>query len=278
MHRKIICTQAANDLVHHVGPSFLSHMKEFVGGDYADIVRAYFVAAGVFRLRELFRGIEQAALAEDSRLSLQLDVVRLGRRSTRWLLRHFRGRLAVGQLLGRFGPIATDLSRQPEIIEQPRMARLLGMGVDEPLARQLAGAEGAVDALPIIELCERTNVPPATIAPVYARIGELLDTDWLVGQLSDLAPTSHWQAMERDAIVDELLTHQGQICSRGVLEATGHGQGSDAIGAKLAQFETQRAPFVSAWREVVSDARRGGTEFALYSMSARKLNELVRML
>ena len=38
------------------------------------------------------------------------------------------------------------------------------------------------------------------------------------------------------AIVDELLTHQGQICSRVVLEATGHGQGSDAIGAKLAQI------------------------------------------
>ena len=93
--REIIATQLANDVVGHLGITFVVHLSEFVGGSVSEIVRAAYVAMESFGIRERYRAIEALSVTEDVKLAMLLELIRLGRRVTRWLLRHRRGMVAV---------------------------------------------------------------------------------------------------------------------------------------------------------------------------------------
>ncbi|MFZ2319556.1 MAG: NAD-glutamate dehydrogenase domain-containing protein, partial [Pseudomonas sp.] len=89
LKREIVSTQIANDLVNHMGITFVQRMKESTGMSAANVAGAYVIVRDVFRLPHWWQQIEALDYQVPAELQLTLmdELMRLGRRTTRWFLR-----------------------------------------------------------------------------------------------------------------------------------------------------------------------------------------------
>jgi glutamate dehydrogenase len=278
--RELIATQLANDLVHHMGITFVAHVGEFIGSRADETVKAYLAAMDTFRIRESYREIEALDdVAEDVRLTLMLEQIQLGRRATRWFLRHRRAQLDVGELVTQFGEgIELLRNEAPRLMGQITAARratgierLQLRGLPEQVALRHANAAVLAVALPVIDAADSGSDDLMEILDAYAQLGSALRLDWLTEQLVQMPTATHWQAMERDALLDDVTSHQGSLATRVLQDA----QGADKVAVWLAGY----SEFTETWRGAIESAQQAAVQdFSLFSMTCRKLNDLCRML
>jgi len=275
--REIIATQLANDLVHHMGITFVTHLMEFVGATVDEIVRAYLAAASIFRIREKFRQIESVAGIDAARrLEALGELVRIGRRATRWLLRHERGRLDVATLAGRYGPAIDSLVAERETLlgadawidRQERLAALAALDIPTDAAEALSETADIALTLTVTAAAERCGAAPAALVGIYAELGQQLNFEWLIGRLAELPHASHWQAMERDSLIDDIVMEQSRLAAQVCL--AGHDN--------LTDWLLTRETFMDGWQRVIEEAQHAtGPDFSLYSVTCRKLLDLGSM-
>ncbi len=284
LHKEIIATQIANDVVHHMGLSFITHLKEYVGGSCIDIVQAYAVMIECFRIREHWRQLERVTeINEHDRLNLQLNLMRLGRRATRWFLRHHRSLEDAISLIEHVRPCIDALRAQQRKVLgeqawenwQTEVARYVAAGCPRDVAEYCVGAHNTVAALHIIEASEETGIDVIRTAEVYALIGGALEFGWITDHLNKVETQTHWQAMERDALLDEFMTQRGSLTS----DALKHIDEETSVAEGVENWLNEHCELVESWHQVIDGAQRSGAQdFALYSMTSRKLGDLVRLL
>ena len=274
--REIISTQLANDVVHHMGITFVTHLREFVGATVEEVVRAYLAAAACFRLRDRFRQIESlSGVDANTRLEALSELVRLGRRAARWLLRHERARLDVAALEKRYQAAIASLRDEREALftaavlarRQERLQRLLEHGLPESAADELAGSADLAAALTVTAAALSCGAEPRELVKIYGELRRRLDLEWMLNRLSQVPRNSHWQAMERDSLMDDLVMEQGRLA------ALVHQHAGGDVDAWLAANPILR----NGWSRTVEDAQHASTtDFSLYAVTCRKLIDLGR--
>jgi glutamate dehydrogenase len=276
LHNEIVCTQVANNIVDRMGMTFVNRLVEFVGCTSLEAVQAYWAVQLMFDFDEQWAAVQSLSLNATHQLELLLEIIRLGRRATRWLIRNNRGNLQPAALLQRFAaPVRSLLETAPGSFMSPvqRAAfdeasmQLEKAGLPSYVARKHAHVTRLLIALPVVEVAQRTHQTALEVIPIFAEMGVLLATDSLVAQLDEL-DGDHWQAMERDALLDDVLTQQLELTAR-------------AINTQLTptQWATKNSAFINDWQRVLADLRPGGsTSITLYSMTVRKLGDLTKQL
>jgi len=274
---EIIATQLANDVIHHMGITFVTHLVEFVGATVTEVVKAWLATATAFRIREQVRRIEALpGVPAEARLEALLELIRLGRRTTRWLLRHERGRLDIAELAQRYGSAIEAIGDRHETlfgpglwqVRQNRVQQFLNAGIALEDAEVLAVSAGIALALPVVAAAEQCGASPPELVETYAALGQELAFDWLIGRLAELPHASHWQAMERDALIDDIVTEQSRLAA----------QVHITPGLSVTDWLADRATFRSAWLRIIDDAQHATLqEFSLYSVTCRKLLNLGRV-
>jgi glutamate dehydrogenase len=276
----VLATQLANDLVHHMGVTFVSHLQEYTGANVEEVTRAWLVVREVFGIADAFRRIEALEdVPMASRTAMMLSLMRLGRRACRWFLRHRRGDLDPARQIAFFGPAVTELralwvdALDPEDpgAEGEARRRYLAEGVPADLAALGAESGNQVASLAVIEAAEQAGRDLARSGRLYVALAARLRLDALSGAISRLEPTSLWQAMERDALLDDLVTHTGTLTLR-VLRAAGDGDPADE-----GVWFGERAAFEDAWQGICGDVlRESASDFSMYAMAVRKFGDLLR--
>ena len=277
LRREIVASQLANGIVDHMGITFVVHLLEFVGGSVEDVARAYLAFAQGFGIRAWFEAIDTMTCVEEQvRLEMQLDLMRLGRRASRWILRHHKdvdvaqfvaaSRSCIEELIARRGTLMGDIHARDW---RPEVDRLVGAGVPAKLAERTARASRLAEALPIIDAAEHTGAPTIRVAEVFVAFAHELRIDWLTDQLGSLTASTHWQAMERDALIDDVTTHQGLLSARALEESAGD------VGGWLAKHDR----FRDVWDRTIEAAQHAAvTDFSMYAITCRRLNDLCRAL
>ncbi|MFV2090393.1 MAG: hypothetical protein ACC642_07050, partial [Pseudomonadales bacterium] len=80
-------------------------------------------------------------------------------------------------------------------------------------------------------------------------------------------PASHWQSMERDALLDDVMTQQG-LLTVDILTQT---------GGDVDAFLNERTQFTADWRQIILNTQQGSQQdFSMYAMACRKLADLGR--
>ncbi len=273
---EIRATQIANDLVHHVGVSFVVHMSELVGGTVEEIVRAYLIAAATLDLRDQWRQVEALRVPEETRLDMLLELVRLTRRTARWFLRHRRNQTDVNAVVAEFRPAIAALAvSRAQYMDADTGRRWReqaqawqAAGVPQELAERIANAGEFGAALPLVHAARERQLDVQALATRFTELGERLSLGWLTTVLSGLPTQSHWQSMERDSVLDEVTTHQGLLAARTL-----------ASHACLADWLADHRAFEAGWMQMLDDVRHGGSaDFSMYAMTCRKLTDLCRTL
>ena len=281
LKREIVSTQIANDLVNNMGITFVQRLKESTGMSPANVAGAYVIVRDIFHLPHWFRQIEALdyQVPAEIQLTLMDELMRLGRRATRWFLRSRRNEQDAGRDVAHFGPKIAQLGlKLDELLEGPTrdrwQARYQGFvkaGVPELLARMVAGTTHLYTLLPIIEASDVTGEDPAQVAKAFFAVGSALDLAWYLQEISNLPVENNWQALAREAFRDDIDLQQRAI-TISVLQMADAPQDMDE---RVALWLEQHRVMVERWRAMLDDLRNAtGTDYAMYAVANRELVDL----
>ncbi|EPA92883.1 MULTISPECIES: NAD-glutamate dehydrogenase [Pseudomonas] len=281
LKREIVSTQIANDLVNHMGITFVQRLKESTGMSPANVAGAYVIVRDIFHLPHWFRQIEALdyQVSADVQLELMDELMRLGRRATRWFLRARRNEQNAARDVAHFGPHLKELGLKldellsGEIREnwQSRYQAYVAAGVPELLARMVAGTSHLYTLLPIIEASDVTGQNPADVAKAYFAVGSALDITWYLQQISALPVENNWQALAREAFRDDVDWQQRAI----TISVLQQGDGSQDVETRLSLWMSQHESMIERWRAMLVEIRAAsGTDYAMYAVANRELLDL----
>ncbi|MBA1189406.1 NAD-glutamate dehydrogenase [Pseudomonas entomophila] len=281
LKREIVSTQIANDLVNNMGITFVQRLKESTGASPANVAGAYVTVRDVFHLPHWFRQIEALdyQVPAEIQLTLMDELMRLGRRATRWFLRNRRGEQDAGRDVAHFGPIIARLGlKLDELLEGPTRERwqvryqsFVKAGVPELLARMVAGTTHLYALLPIIEASDVTGHDPAQVAQAFFAVASSLDLTWYLQEIGNLPVENNWQALAREAFRDDIDLQQRAI-TISVLQMADAPQNMDE---RVALWCEQHRPMVERWKAMLEDLRNAsGNDYAMYAVANRELVDL----
>lgn len=281
LKREIVSNQIANDLVNNMGITFVQRLKESTGMSPANVAGAYVIVRDIFHLPHWFRQIEALdyQVPAEIQLTLMDELMRLGRRATRWFLRSRRNEQDAGRDTAHFGPKIAQLGlKLDELLEGPTRERwqvryqgFVEAGVPELLARMVAGTTHLYTLLPIIEASDVTGHDPAQVAKAFFAVGSALDLTWYLQEISNLPVENNWQALAREAFRDDIDLQQRAI-TISVLQMA---DAPDDMDARVALWAEQHRVMVERWRAMLDDLRNAtGTDYAMYAVANRELVDL----
>ncbi|KAA0980132.1 NAD-glutamate dehydrogenase [Pseudomonas sp. ANT_H12B] len=281
LKREIVSTQIANDLVNHMGITFVQRLKESTGMSPANVAGAYVIVRDIFHLPHWFRQIEALdyQVSADVQLELMDELMRLGRRATRWFLRSRRNEQNAARDVAHFGPHLAALGlKLDELLEGPtregwqtRYQAYVAAGVPELLARMVAGTTHLYTLLPIIEASDVTGQNAADVAKAYFAVGSALDITWYLQQISALPVENNWQALAREAFRDDVDWQQRAI----TISVLQQGDGTQDVETRLALWMEEHNGMIERWRAMLVEIRAAsGTDYAMYAVANRELLDL----
>ena len=246
-----------------------------------EVVKAYLISRTVFRLSRLWREIEaldnKASAAVQTRLNL--DIVRLLRRSTIWLLKNGPKPLAIAPTIERFeGGIGALAGKLPGLIPEETGAeierearRAIGSGVPAPLAREVASLDALYSGCDIVNIATDADRGVEDVARVYFAAGHRLGLDWLRRSAAALTAETEWQSRAAASIVDDLYVQQSALTRR-IVESVGRGSG---VSAAIERWWTANGRAVARAESVVAELHIAGSlDLAMLSVAGREIRAL----
>jgi glutamate dehydrogenase len=283
LRRELIATRVANDLVNHMGMTFVERLQQSTGATVPSIAQAYVIAKTVFRLDEWWQRVESLdyAVESDLQIRIQSELMRLVRRATRWLLRNRRSEMNIQTHIGRFqGSIDAMTADLPSYIGDTAVAEwnkafneFSHEGVPDDVAGVVAGTPYLLSAPGIIEAQEETGLPLQEVANLYFAVGDALALDWFARAVSALAPKSHWEALARESFRED-LTWQQRALTIGILRSRKPDQG---LQASLDAWMEEHAGLIERWHALLGELRsHPHPEYPMFSVALRELLDLAQ--
>ena len=278
LRREIIATHVTNSMVNRVGATFVHRVAEATGASAPEVVRAYLLTREVFDFVPLWHAIE--ALDNQVPDSAQADMlVETGRtivRATSWFLRSPRLGDAMATTIDTFGAgvhaVRDAIGESPNGYGDSRLAgRFIAQGVPASLANRIAAYEPLMGALDITEIAASTGRAIPTVASVYFEMSERLGLSWLRERIGALPADSHWRALARTAMRDDLSALARSLASRALIEAS---DASDTA-TLLVAWKTRHATALARAERLIGELKMApALDLPMLSVALRELRNL----
>jgi len=283
LHREIIATQLANDIVNRMGLNFVLRQRRATGATVADVARAYAAVMEIYRLADLWLEVEALdhSISANVQMEMMLTLIRLVKRATRWLLRNRRRELSPHQIVEQFRAGLAELrSAFPDLLRgraaqeyQQLYEHYVDCGVSESLAAAVAASHHAYTALGIIEGSREADARLMDVARLYFFLGERLELDWFSGQILAAKVDNEWQALARDTYLEDLEWQQRTLAIGALRHLCAEGD----LMACVENWEKQEAPLLARWREMIVELHATPTpDFAMLAVANRELLDLAQ--
>lgn len=283
LQREIMSTQIANDMVNRMGLNFVQRQRKATGAPVADVARAYTTVMEVFAVAHYWDQIEALdhQVESDVQLDMMLELIRLVKRSVRWMLRNRRHDLAPTKAIAEFSSglaqlrqvLLPMLTGGAEQRYNSSRDKYVSAGVPEDLAAAVAGTGQAYKALGIIQAAGESHSELLEVAQVYFLLGERLELDWFSGQINSAKVENEWQALARDTYMEDLEWQQRTLAT-GALR---HVCEKRDIMACLERWEAQESVLIDRWKEMLTELHATDSpDFAMYAVANRELLDLAQ--
>ncbi|NNC54851.1 MAG: NAD-glutamate dehydrogenase, partial [Pseudomonadales bacterium] len=234
LHNEIVSTQIASDVVNRMGITFVQRMQQATGESEANIAKAYVACRDLFGIEARWQEIEALDYSIASELQHEMfsQLIRLVRRSSRWLLRKRRAQLDPARDINSFRDAAGYMQQNMEQLLsgeqlaqwQATVGSYIDAGVPQALAEFVAGARFYFNAFSIADVVAQTGAPTEHVAGCYFALGEKLELNWFADQIINMGVENYWQAMARESFRDELEGQQAALAASLLASAGDTGQ------------------------------------------------------
>jgi glutamate dehydrogenase len=281
LRREIIATHVTNSMVNRVGSTFVHRMREETGASTAEAVRAYLVTREAFAMVAFWQQVESLELKVPDRMqsAMLIDSGRMIVRATLWLLRNRKHLADVAAAITYFQPGIDALAAMlPDALPEGERqaydqakARYAEAGVPAKLAALVASFDTLPAALDLVEISEAFGCDVKTVARAYFGLGGRLEFPWLRAKVASLPSESHWQALAKAALRDDLASMQRQLTADALRAAAGKGDAQQAITA----WEEANRAMLERFRQVHTDLRtHQALDLAMASVAMRELRNI----
>jgi glutamate dehydrogenase len=208
-----------------------------------------------------------------------IDAGRLVLRATLWFLRRRAERMPIADVLQFFAPGVATISKRLRDFLAPqdlaaleaREAQVEGHGVPAILASEVARLDAMYSVLDIVENAKELNRAVELAAQVYFALAGKLDMRWIAGQVTALPSDTHWRAMARAAMRDDLANLQSQLTACVLKLSPSVENPVDLVAA----WETHHDKALAHMRDVMADLKSvRACDLAMLSVLLRELRML----
>lgn len=284
LRTEIIATQLANNIVNTMGCTFVHRLEEAAGVSAATVARAYVAARDVQAFDEHCSAVEALDFVIPASLQITLlkDLMRSVRRTTRWFLRNHREDFHVGNTVVGFKDnlsaiqksLPTILCGEALVRWNSEVACFVEQGIEPALAQHIVSPGYLYSGLSVVEVAVSNGRPVLEIAPLYFYLIDYLGLDNFSRQISEAVVGNHWQAMAREAYMDDLdLQVRTLVGSLTVLMSEGQ-----AVADVVEKWASQHELLITRWNTMVAQLQlSSGSDFAMFSVALRELLDLVQV-
>jgi glutamate dehydrogenase len=287
LRREITSLVLVNEVVNQGGTSFVYRAVEETGASLADVIRAYVIVRDVYRLTELWSGLEELdnRVPVAGQTAAYLATRRLLDRAVRWLLQSRPSPLDVPAEVAALQPGVSRLL--------PKLADLLGgaerealaaqrdsftaQGLPEPISQHAASLTYSFGLLDIVEVARNAGLDPATpaidqAAEIYFTVSERFGIDALLSKISQLPREDRWQTLARMALRYDLYAALAALTSE-VLASTSP---DPVAGARVSEWERRGAASIARAQNAIGQFDSSRADLAALSVVLRQIRTLVR--
>lgn len=283
LRREIISTQLSNDIINDMSFTFIYRMHDETGASVPAIVRAYCTIKEIFQTASIWKTIEELdnKLPASLQHQLMINIMRLMRRSTRWLLRFKRHEYSIEEMtkhfqqhMGKYIKVlpkylcGEDLKNYQETLEKSQ-----SQGLPETLAQYIAASRALQTALDVIDAANSYNVDLEALMKIYFALNDLLHLGWLRSHIISQKVESRWDQHSREAIRDDLDWQQRQLAIA-ILKLSGK---VTDIKKVLAEWSTQYDALVKRWNDLILTLKASEIlNFTIMFVVIRELSDLAQ--
>ncbi|MBV1915187.1 MAG: NAD-glutamate dehydrogenase [Pseudomonadales bacterium] len=285
LYKELMATQITNDLVNHMGITFVHRLNETTGSTSDEIAKAYITSRDIYRLPELWQQIELTdhKIACKDQLSWMMEIRSLTRRTCRWILRSRRCNLDPQAEVTRFSPLIDVLRNSaPQLLKgqrlkqwKQRLKQLQNLGVTTELANEIACIPLVYSTFSISDAAQITGKPFAFASAIHFALEERLGLYAFAQQLQDLKIENHWQALARESFMDEFEWQQRAL-TIAVLESADTSTIDEKSSKKaIDTWMDEHEVLIGRWEQFMAELNRSpDKEYAMFSVAIRKLFDL----
>jgi glutamate dehydrogenase len=266
LHREIVATVMANEIVNIAGATFPERLRAAAECDTTALVVAFEAARRIFRLDEAWDAVSALDLKVPAEAQAQLyeEIAVVLRRQTFWLARRAarEKKPTVEGLIKAYRPAAdalraaggSVLSRFEQEQLQARGQRLIDAGAPEGLAREVALLRPLTATSDIGDLAREAKWDAPSMARLYHQVGAAFDLDRLRAAAGSLASMDHYERLAVRRMVEDFQTEQ-VVLTRAVARSS-----KASVGASEQEAEQAVDAWVGERAEVAEGVRRAVDE------------------
>jgi glutamate dehydrogenase len=282
LRRELVATIVANDVVDSQGITFVWRFVAETGAEPADVVRAYRIAREVTNAERRWADIEALDGVIDPVVQNELmsGVDWLVELTARWFVMNAPGaeiKETVDANAEGFAELDFVL---PELIpESSRITReqhaaeLVARGAPELLARRNEYQPALTHAPDIVFVARMTGRSVTDVARAFFAAGQSLHLDWLESCVVSMPPSSRWERVALNAVVDDLLLVRREAVQKAVAECL-----DESVPAETAleqYLDSQPAAHARLDRLVEQLRDEGVDDLAVITVAVRQVRSLV---
>jgi len=278
---KIIATQLANLVVNKLGPSFVYRMVDSTASTVSEVIKAAIIAMHICRIDESWAAVEALDYSVETKIQADMmsRLIRLVRRTTRWLLRNRRGNLNFESEVELFAKpmvqfkkmLPKKLPSESTKLYKQKLKSLEEKGVESELAHEICSADFLYPATSLIEVSQSTGEKLSVVADIYYSLGELLKLNWLGTMINQLPVSNYWQALARETYLDDLSWQQRALTCNVVNTKSLSGSGK----TKVARWNEKHADTIArATNMLILLQAENNPDYSMFSVALRELLNL----
>src|SRR5690606_6002305 len=274
--REIVATQVANDLINNLGITAAYRLQTGWGTTLRDIALAFVAAKDIFKLDAFQAYLAQLdnRIPAETQAGMMINMERRVRRATRWFLARWRGK-TVGEYepereveIFRKGVQQVNVSLGDAIAGSlkeawlDRCEQFREIGINEEWTLQMAMPDNLFSGLCIVEVARTSHVTVLDAAKLFYALHDKLNLDQLATHLSDVSIETHWQAVAREAFLNDL---EAQL--RVIISAILERYSVEQAVSGLDEWLSGESHWLKRWLVMVNEIQNSRTsDFALFSV------------
>ncbi len=222
LHREIIATMLANDMLDRGGPTFCYRLCGSAGVDANTAALCFEGVRELFGYEELVARVNALdnKIPAKSVYHAHYEIMSVLRRKSYWMARHPEVlKNGLGGLFETYRPGIEVMSKninkflsQYEIEKaESRANSLIDSGVPKALSKEIANLRTLVSASDIIDLSAQEDWPLLSVACLYHGFGDVFWFDRLRGAASTLHAADHWDRLAVRRLIEDFYRAQQRL-------------------------------------------------------------------
>jgi glutamate dehydrogenase len=282
LRKEIISTRLSNTIVNEVGFTFIHRLKDETGSTPSEISKAYLVAREIFNCEIIRRKIDELdnIISPEIQNEILMQLIRLMRRATRWILRNHRENFQINDLITLYtAKISESIELFAGVLQgydlesyNTKLAHYTNLKLPEDMASYFSMSRALHSSLDCVDAAINFDLPVKDVVKIYFELGDAIELSWIRSKIISSKVHNSWDALTREALRDDLDWQQKRlvvaILSKSIKTNANY---------SITDWKKEYSSLVKRWEQIVREVKeQPKTDFTIFFVAIRELLDLTQ--